>query len=243
MGARITEIGEHAIAKVLCEKPIEPSDHLGKASMISADYLPHLLGIEARRQHRRVNEVAEHHRELASLGNPRCPDGWDGGERCCGCWLNIPQRSDGIEQPAAVPDRGNTELMQILAREFDAKLPINVVVTERGPIFFEPEHPAGMSGLTLCRAPAVIRRLPSGAARERSFAPDTERFERHTLVNQLGCFLGMKTVLPLMEQSGGAQLSIYHRWLVFADPRCDRVQRHRIHRHWWPPEENPKRRK
>jgi len=33
---------------------------------------------------------------------------------------------------------------------------------------------------------------------------DTEQFERHTRVNQLGCFfLGMKTVVPLMEQSGG----------------------------------------
>src|SRR6266478_8648168 len=27
---------------------------------------------------------------------------------------------------------------------------------------------------------------------------DTELFERHTRVNQLGCFLGMKTVVPLM---------------------------------------------
>ena len=32
---------------------------------------------------------------------------------------------------------------------------------------------------------------------------DTELFERHTRFNQLGCFLGMKTVVPLMEQSGG----------------------------------------
>ena len=31
---------------------------------------------------------------------------------------------------------------------------------------------------------------------------DTELFERHTRVNQLGCFLGMKTVVQLMEQSG-----------------------------------------
>jgi 3alpha(or 20beta)-hydroxysteroid dehydrogenase len=32
---------------------------------------------------------------------------------------------------------------------------------------------------------------------------DTELFERHMRVNQLGCFLGMKTVVPLMERSGG----------------------------------------
>src|SRR5271170_2986201 len=32
---------------------------------------------------------------------------------------------------------------------------------------------------------------------------DVELFEKHMRVNQLGCFLGMKTVAPLMEQSGG----------------------------------------
>jgi 3alpha(or 20beta)-hydroxysteroid dehydrogenase len=32
---------------------------------------------------------------------------------------------------------------------------------------------------------------------------DTELFERHMRVNQLGCFLGMKCVVPLMERSGG----------------------------------------
>src|SRR3974390_1916641 len=31
---------------------------------------------------------------------------------------------------------------------------------------------------------------------------DTELFERHTRVNQLGCFLGMKTAVQLMERAG-----------------------------------------
>ena len=35
---------------------------------------------------------------------------------------------------------------------------------------------------------------------------DTELFERHTRVNQLGYFLGMKTVVPLMERSGGGSI-------------------------------------
>jgi 3alpha(or 20beta)-hydroxysteroid dehydrogenase len=35
---------------------------------------------------------------------------------------------------------------------------------------------------------------------------DTELFERHMRVNQLGCFLGMKVVVPLMEQSGGGSI-------------------------------------
>jgi 3alpha(or 20beta)-hydroxysteroid dehydrogenase len=35
---------------------------------------------------------------------------------------------------------------------------------------------------------------------------DAELFERHTRVNQFGCFLGIKTVVPLMEQSGGGSI-------------------------------------
>jgi 3alpha(or 20beta)-hydroxysteroid dehydrogenase len=35
---------------------------------------------------------------------------------------------------------------------------------------------------------------------------EIELFERHMRINQLGCFLGMKTVVPLMEQSGGGSI-------------------------------------
>ena len=35
---------------------------------------------------------------------------------------------------------------------------------------------------------------------------DSELFERHTRVNQLGCLLGMKAVVLLMEQSGGGSI-------------------------------------
>ena len=35
---------------------------------------------------------------------------------------------------------------------------------------------------------------------------DTKLFEHHMRINQLGCFLGMKTVVPLMERSGGGSI-------------------------------------
>src|SRR6202012_16339 len=35
---------------------------------------------------------------------------------------------------------------------------------------------------------------------------ETALFERHMRVNQLGCFLGMKLVVPLMERSGGGSI-------------------------------------
>lgn len=36
---------------------------------------------------------------------------------------------------------------------------------------------------------------------------DVELFERHMRINQLGCFLGMKAVVPLMERSGGGSIA------------------------------------
>src|SRR5438132_1599490 len=54
---------------------------------------------------------------------------------------------------------------------------------------------------------------------------DTDLFESHTRVNQLGCFLGMKTVVPLMEQSGGGSIvNISSVWPPRI-PRRDRIQR------------------
>ena len=56
---------------------------------------------------------------------------------------------------------------------------------------------------------------------------ETELFERHTRVNQLGCFLGMRSAVPLMQQSGGGSIvnisSVARTpWI----PRRDRIQRH-----------------
>ena len=36
---------------------------------------------------------------------------------------------------------------------------------------------------------------------------DAALFERHMRVNQLGCFLGMKAVVPAMERSGGGSIA------------------------------------
>src|SRR5580693_8789381 len=58
---------------------------------------------------------------------------------------------------------------------------------------------------------------------------ETELFERHTRVNQLGCFLGMKTVVPLMEQSGGGSIvNISLRCWSPQIPRRNRIPRHQM---------------
>ena len=48
----------------LATKPSKPSDDLGDGAVIRADHLAQILGIEPRRERRRADQVAEHHREL-----------------------------------------------------------------------------------------------------------------------------------------------------------------------------------
>ena len=65
---RVAEIDQHAVAHVLGDKAVEAADRLGDAAVIGADHLAQVLGIEPRRERRRADEVAEHHRQLPALG-------------------------------------------------------------------------------------------------------------------------------------------------------------------------------
>jgi hypothetical protein len=89
MRLRIAEIGQHAIAHVLRDEAPGLGDHPGAAAMIGADDLPHVFGIEPRRERGRAHEVAEHDGELAPFGRRgarrgRRP-GRGGGSCCPGC--------------------------------------------------------------------------------------------------------------------------------------------------------------
>ena len=58
---------------------------------------------------------------------------------------------------------------------------------------------------------------------------DTELFERHTRVNQLGCFLGMKSVVPV---DGAVGWRVNRQYIIHRRPpripRCYRLQRHEM---------------
>ncbi len=56
------------IAEILGDKTGVPGDRIGDATLIGADHLAQILGIVARRQCRRADQIAEHHRQLAPLG-------------------------------------------------------------------------------------------------------------------------------------------------------------------------------
>jgi CHASE2 domain-containing sensor protein len=113
MRLRISEINQHAVAHILGDKAVKAADGVGDAAVVGADDLAQILGIEARGQRRRTNQIAEHHRQLAALGFAG-GDGDRGGRQ----WrFGRAERGDGVEQSAAMADRGDTQLAQILARE------------------------------------------------------------------------------------------------------------------------------
>src|SRR6516225_273279 len=68
MRLRIAEIDEHTVAHILGDKAAKAGDDVGDAAMVGADDLAQILGIEARRQRRRTDQIAEHHRQLPPLG-------------------------------------------------------------------------------------------------------------------------------------------------------------------------------
>jgi hypothetical protein len=67
VGLRIAEVGEHAIAHVLGDKPARLANHFRAALMIGTHDLSHILGVEPSRKRCRTHKIAEHDRELAAL--------------------------------------------------------------------------------------------------------------------------------------------------------------------------------
>ena len=100
---------------------------------IGTDQIAPFLGFELCRYPRRTHQIAEHHCEIAALAG-----GWSGSWWCCGalsahhCFRAIirAQRRDSIEQLAAVPERGNAKLFQVLSRQARKNRFVNLVFAE-----------------------------------------------------------------------------------------------------------------
>ena len=72
MGLGIAEIGQHSVAHVLGDEAAGLGDEIGAAAVVCADDLAHILGVEARREGGRTDQIAEHDGELTAFsGVPR----------------------------------------------------------------------------------------------------------------------------------------------------------------------------
>ena len=134
------EVAEDAVAHQLGHVTLEPGDLARDGVLVGAQDSLHVLGVEARRQRRRADEVDEHDRELPSFGFGR--PGARGGVRCrrgrgfgrrSGLRRErvLPQGGDGGEQLAPVADRGDAEADQVVGRQIGQDLGVDIVVTER----------------------------------------------------------------------------------------------------------------
>ena len=79
MRLRVAEIDQHPVAHIFGDKPVEAADRLGDGAVIVARSAPANPPGQPRRQRRRADQIAEHHRQLPAFGVD-CRSG--GGSRC-----------------------------------------------------------------------------------------------------------------------------------------------------------------
>src|SRR6516164_11493229 len=96
MRSRVAKVREHPIAHILRDESTGLGDLLCAAAVIRADDLAHVLGIEARRERGRADQIAEHDRELAAFSQSDLRGLRDGRIRCwrsccanSGCWQSV----------------------------------------------------------------------------------------------------------------------------------------------------------
>jgi hypothetical protein len=66
--ARIADVGEHAVAHVAGDHSVVAADHLAHPGAVGCGYALHVLRLQPCHETTRADEIAEHHRQLPSLG-------------------------------------------------------------------------------------------------------------------------------------------------------------------------------
>jgi hypothetical protein len=103
--------------------------------MIRPDDLAQVLRIEALRQRRRADQVAEHHGQLAPLSlcpHPSLP-------RKRGRVREGAQHSDSVEQAAAMSAQHHAKVLEIVRGELGQRLPVNLVLAKRRLVALKTE--------------------------------------------------------------------------------------------------------
>src|SRR6516162_1206063 len=135
MRNRVAEIGEHAIAHVPGDEPIELADDIVDGAKVLVDNLAQILGVEPHGERGRANEIAEHYCEGPALGS------WCS-RSSLRCDINVAaQRGDRFEKLAAVASKHDTEVLEILCCELGQRVPIYIIVAESGLISFKTQAP------------------------------------------------------------------------------------------------------
>ena len=126
MGLWIAEIHKHAIAHVFGHETAEAPHGLGDAFLIGRNDLAQVLGVHARGERRRADQVSEHHRDLAALGGVlRLRVSPGGGLRCCGgCACQL---ADGREHNPPMPEQ-DADIFEVLISQMRECRNINPIL-------------------------------------------------------------------------------------------------------------------
>jgi hypothetical protein len=138
---RIAEIGEDAIAHVLCDKPAGALDYRGSAAVIGADHRPQILRVEPRRQRRRADQIAEQHGQLPplGLGGGYCGRYRRRGKLGGGRWQSaFAKCGDRLEQLQARTER-QAEPLQMGFGQLRQHLGVDLVLAERRLVTLQPQ--------------------------------------------------------------------------------------------------------
>src|SRR5262249_7192333 len=90
----IAKVDEQAIAQVLCYVAIERLERRHSGLLVGAHHDAVVFRIKPLGESRRVDQIAEHHRELAAFGLRRGRSGCEGGAVDRVVWLGLRQRSN-----------------------------------------------------------------------------------------------------------------------------------------------------
>ena len=134
----IAEIDQHPVAHIFGDKAGKAGDRVGDAAMIRANDLAQILGIEARRQRSRADQIAEHQGQLAPLGRAEHIPRY---RRRCSRNRTAAQRGDRRQQPAPITDRRDADLFQIVCGQLRQHVPIDRVFREGRRVPPEAETP------------------------------------------------------------------------------------------------------
>ena len=138
MRLRIAEINENAVAHVPGDEAIEPGDDFADRTVICADDLTQILGIEPSRELGRTDQIAEHHRQLPALS---IDSRWcfTGRRRHHGGRHLGNERGNSVEQSPSMPYQRDAEILQILGGQSRQYRSVDLVVAERLFVLLQPE--------------------------------------------------------------------------------------------------------
>jgi hypothetical protein len=136
VGAGKAEISQHPVAHKLRNKTVVAPNRRRTRLLIGANDLTHVLGIEPRRHRGRTDEIAEHNRELAALGNLRYRTEGGGALSRGHLWGfglrdgAAAQRLNCGQDPASMADDVDTKVLQVFDRQLRQHRVVDFVFAE-----------------------------------------------------------------------------------------------------------------